>query len=428
MIGKYSWLLAFPVLWFLLLPPMASAENESLPGLEKLIGIALSENPELQAAEARARSFESKVVPAGSLNDPALSLALSNYPIDTFSDNQTPMTGKIIRLTQELPFPGKLAAREEVATEQARWYRALAEESRLQLVKGVKEAYYNYYYFDRAVAITGKNLGILDDFIRLTESSYSVGKGLQQDVLKAQVERSRLLDRLYTIRQQRETALAALNRLANRDPDAPLAELPEILPVASGQTPEELRSIAASDRPMVAAYNSLVERYRAQKKLARLDYRPDFKVGLAYTQREPSGSDPGTDFAGVEFGFNLPVWRAKRSAAVTEAQSGEEMALAQYRDFLNQVAFNIQDAWSQLKTSVDQANLYKTGIIPQAAQALESARGAYQVGRLGFLPLLDNLMLLYNYELQYQKVLSDGQRSLARLEAESGRPSDPVSE
>jgi outer membrane protein TolC len=123
---------------------------------------------------------------------------------------------------------------------------------------------------------------------------------------------------------------------------------------------------------------------------------------------------------------NLPIFRDKRSAAVSEAEEGARMALAQYDDFRNQVLFNIQDAYSQVQTSHDQASLYKDGIIPQAGQALESAINGYQVGKIPFLGLLDNLMTLYNFELQYQKVVSDGQRNLARLEAESGRFNTPA--
>ncbi|MCG2745729.1 MAG: TolC family protein, partial [Desulfobacteraceae bacterium] len=182
----------------------------------------------------------------------------------------------------------------------------------------------------------------------------------------------------------------------------------------------DLQKNSETLRPMYAAYRSLIDRYQAQHKLAQLDYKPDFKVGLAYVFREPNRADSGTDFAGIEVAVNLPIFRDKRSAGVAEAEEGGRMSLAQYDDFRNQVLFNIQDAYSQVQTSHDQASLYKNGIIPQAGQALESAINGYQVGKIPFLGLLDNLMTLYNFELQYEKAVSDGQRSLARLEAESG--------
>lgn len=399
----------------------AAQNNSSSPVLDELIATALAENPDIKAAEARLRLYEHKIIPAGSLNDPSLSFSFSNYPVDSFAGNEFPMSGKVVKLSQDFPFPGKLAARTEIADLQAKWYKALLAEQQLQLIRQVKEAYYSLTYAGRAVAITEKNMKLLDDFIHLSETNYEVGKGMQQDVLKAQVERGKLLDRLYSLRQQRLTTLAALNRLVNRPSATAVAEGPDLAVAAIDIPLADLQKNSESLRPMYAAYQSMIGRYQAQHKLAQLDYNPDFKVGLAYTFREPNNGDSGTDFAGIEFGINLPIFRDKRSAAASEAEEGTRMALAQYNDFRNQVLFNIQDAYSQLQTDHDQAALYKTGIIPQANQALESAINGYQVGKIPFLNLLDNLMTLYTFELQYEKTLSDSQRSLARLEAESGQ-------
>jgi outer membrane protein TolC len=96
------------------------------------------------------------------------------------------------------------------------------------------------------------------------------------------------------------------------------------------------------------------------------------------------------------------------------------MAIEQYNDFRNQVRFNINDAYSQISKNREQALLYKNGIIPQARQAYESALSNYQVGKVGFLVLLDSLKAVYDYDLEYYRVLSEGERNVARLEAETG--------
>ncbi|MDO8947753.1 MAG: TolC family protein [Desulfocapsaceae bacterium] len=399
----------------------AQENNPSSTVLEELIGVALAGNPDLRATVASWRASESKIAQSGSLNDPTLTFSLNNYPANIFPNSGYDVVDKGVKLTQEFPFPGKLVARQEVAAQEASWSQSQVEEGRLQLVRAVKEAYYTLYYFDRAVTVTEKTLKILDGVILLTETKYQVGKGLQQDVLKAQLERSRMLDQLYAFKQQRESSQAALNRLVNRAPATPLASLPDFALTPIAAPLDELQSAAQKSRPMVAAYNSLLARYQAQQRLAKLDYRPDMMVSLSYMYKEPNGPEPGADLVGIEFGINLPIYREKRKAAVAESEAGEQMALAQYDEFKNQVSFNIHDAYRQMQTSTDQARLYKTGIIPQAVQTLESARGSYQVGKLEFLTLLDNLISLYNYELQYYMVLSDGERSLARLEAESGQ-------
>lgn len=406
---------------------LAAPERDSLsPVLKELIAAALADNPDLKAASARLHLYENKIVPAGSLNDPSLDLSLSNYPVDTLTGNECAMSGKVVRLSQDFPFPGKLAARTEIAELQAKWYQALLADQRLQLIRQVKEAYYNLVYAGRAVAITEKNMKLLDDFIHLTESNSAVGKGLQQEGHKAQAERTKLLDHLYALRQQRLTALAALNRLVSRPSTTEVAAVEESVPAVIDISLAELQKNSETRRPMYAAYRSVIDRYQAQHKLAELDYQPDFKLGLSYSFREPNRVDSGIDFNGVEVGLNLPIFWDRRKATVGEADEGVRVALAQYNDFRNQVLFNIKNAYSQVQTSHEQAVLYKKGILPQAGQALDAAIKGHQEGKLPFLRLLDNLMTLYNSELQYEKVVSDGQRSLARLEAEAGLSANPA--
>ncbi|BCR05083.1 RND transporter [Desulfuromonas versatilis] len=404
--------------------PCAANEGEAQdkrPILERLVAQALVENPDLRAAEQRWRMFERKVIPAGTLDDPMLTLSMNNFPVDTLAGNEAPMTSRDIVLAQKFPFPGKLGSKAEQAEQQALWYKGVYEDSRLQLVRQVKDAYYSLYYLDKAIEITEKNLKLLDDFIRLTEIRYQVGQGLQQDVLKAQVERSKLMDRLFALRQQRLTAQANLNTLLARPAASPVEKLPEFELVEAKVSVPELIEQAEEARPLFAAYQSLIDRFRSQKKFAELDYRPDFNVFAAYKFREENRGDDGVDFVSAGVTFNLPVWQERRGEVVAEADSGIRMAYQQYNDLRNKVGFNISDAHAQLEKNRQQVLLFKTGIIPQATQALQAALSAYQVGKVEFLSLLDAQLTLQRYEMDYYRALTDYQRSLARLEAEAGR-------
>ena len=401
-------------------PGLAAAESTGKADLQELIDLALAANPDLQAADARWRMNQEKVPQAESLEDPVLSLALNNYPVDTLEGDRTPMTGRVLRLSQKFPFPGKLALRGEIAQQQAEWYRASYHDARLQLARMVKEAYYNLYFYDRAIRVIERNIALLDDFIRLTETKYKVGTGLQQDVLKAQVERSKLMDRLFTLRQQRQSTQANLNSLLDRPTGTPIP-LPEDLEKQTVEMPlEELQEKSRTERPMYAAYSSLVDKFQAEKQLAKKNFLPDFNVGAAYTVRRENMVDDGTDFVGLEFSLNLPVYRQKRHAAVAEAESGERMAMQQYFNFRNQVHFRIHDAYVRMEKNRDLVRLYRTGIIPQANQSYQAALSAYQVGKVDFLSLLDSLLTLYRYEVEYYRVFSDYEGDIARLEGESG--------
>ncbi len=390
--------------------------------LDELVIKALADNPDLLAAKARWDMATHKILQVGSLDDPKLSLVLSNYPVDSFSDSVTPMTGKEIQLSQMLPFPGKLAAKEKMAEQQALWYRGIYEEARLQLVQKVKDAWYRLYFQEQAIDVTRRNIAILKDFTRLTETRYAVGTGLQQDVLKAQVERSKLQDKLFNLEQQRITAIADLNRLLSRPGSTPV-DLPDrLILTAVGKDLPALIEVARTERPFFAAYQSMIDGYQAQRSLAKLDYYPDFNVFAGYRQREEIAGDPaaGSDFVSAGISINLPLWQGKRGAAVAEADSALRMARSQLEELRNRVDFTISDQYAQLEKNRNLVQLYQTGIIPQAQQSYEASLAAYQVGDTDFLNLLDGLMNLYRYQIDYHRALSDHERSVTQLEAAVG--------
>ncbi len=390
--------------------------------LARLVDEALLNNPDLLSAEARWEMARQKIGPARSFEDPQLSFALSNYPIDSLSGDDTPMTGKEIQLSQLFPFPGKLTARAEIAEKQAMWQQGLYEDAKGQLVQRVKDAWFRLYFQQQAIDLTRQNIDLLRDFIRLTETRYAVGTGLQQDVLKAQVQRSKLQDKLFNLAQHKTSSLAELNRLLNRPAATPL-EPPRKLKTTNIQASlVQLMELAHSKRPLFSAYQAGIERYKAQRKLAKLDYYPNFKVFAGYRQREEVAGDPaeGSDFVSAGFSINIPLWQGKRRAVVAEADAGIRMAERQQQEFTNQVTFVISDQYAQMEKNRDLVELFRTGIIPQAEQSFDASLAAYRVGDVDFLNLLDSLMTLYRYRVDYHRALADHERSVARLEAAVG--------
>lgn len=404
------------------LPTLMAWAEPRPKDLTELVAESLANNPELHAAKTRWEMSERQIIPARSLEDPRLSFTFSNYPIDTLAFDETPMTGNELNLAQLFPFPGKLAAKGEMAEQQALWYQGVYEDGKLQLARKVKDSYYRLFYQDQGIRITDQNIAILDDIIRLTETRYQVGKGLQQDVLKAQVERSKLMDKLFTLKQMRDSILAEINTLRDL-PTArqvtPPAEL-EMSPIDLSL--QDLQQSAESHRPLFVSYHSLIERYKAQKNLAQLEYWPNFTVSAGYRFRATVPGDPvnGTDFISAGVGINLPFNREKRHEAVAEALSGISMAVDQYNDFRNKVLFNLHDTYAQMEKNRQLVSLYKTGILPQANQTFQASLSAYQVNKVDFLNLLDSLLSLYRYQIDYYRALTDYHRNIAGLEAESG--------
>jgi cobalt-zinc-cadmium efflux system outer membrane protein len=390
--------------------------------LDQLVDEALTNNPDLAASRARWQQATYKAPQVGSLKDPVISFALSNYPNDNLSGHETPMTGNELKLAQAFPFPGKLENRSSLANEQARWFEAVYQDKHFQVARKVKDAWYRLYYKERAIVVTERNLALVDDIIRLTEVRYETGSGLQQDVLRAQVQRSRLMERLMALRQQSSVVQAELNRLVNR-PSNGTYEAPEELELVTiEQSLETFQKAGSESRPLNSAYQSLIKRYRYQKKLAKLDDYPDVTLWASWRFRDDGLPDGGSDFVSAGVSFNLPVYREKRRAATSEAMAALRMAERQSEDFRGSVEQSIQNAYARMEETRQQTELYREGIIPQTGQSFQAALSSYQVGKVAFISLLDALMTTYQAEMEYYRVSSEYMRSLAWLEAESTLP------
>ena len=391
--------------------------------LDLLIDEALANNPSLSALEARWKADEARIPQAGALMDPMVKFELSNVPLSDFDFDSTPMSGKQLMVSQQLPYWGKRATRERIALHMASVSEQMYLDREGIIINMVKQAYYSLAFLDHAIAITKKNEALLGDFVRIAETKYAVGKGLQQDVLKAQVTLSGLRDKLIDLRRLRGQAEARLNTVLNRLPQqptgtvAPLKHTPFIYDV------EGLQQMALELRPQLKAIEENIQRWKAAEDLARLDYKPDFAVNLGYRQRS-FDRDPveGSDFVSLGVAFNLPIYRGRKQAQqVREAQQRAEMSKEQYEMTKQQIFLEVQNLYLDVQAHEEEAALFKTAIIPQAGQALNSAMAAYQVDKVDFLTLLNNQVTLFNFEIAHFRHQIEYEKSLAELEALIGK-------
>ena len=393
-------------------------QTELLPSLIKA---ALDNNPELKTSQSRWRMFQNRVAQAGSLDDPMLMLKIQNGVLsDPLNFSKEPMTAKVIGISQQLPFWGKRGLREEIAAKDAESYRWQVEERKLELVRMVKETYYRIYFTDKSLEIVAKNIKTLDDFITLAEIKYSVAQGAQQDVFKSQVERSKLLDMQITLQQERKSLEATLNALLSRPSETTVGTIPDFeikpLPLLA----KNLSSTAFEKRPIVKSLSAQIEKGEASHKLAGKNFYPDFNVSMEYMQRDPAMGGEGLDMYSLGVTFNLPLQRARRHAMVAESDSEVRMATDEMDSLRNSIDSNISDLLAKLNKREKLVELYKTGIIPQAEQSLDSATIGYRVNKVDFLSLLDSRVTLFNYERELYQSKAEYMLKLAELEAVVG--------
>jgi len=396
--------------------------SDKIESLETLLEEGLTNNPQLQSFSSKFRADEARIPQAGALPDPMVSLNMLNLPIGTLVFDQEPMTGKQIAVKQTFPFWGKLDIKESIAKKGAQVSKANLEELSIQLVRNIKSTYYDIYYLDRALETTTINRDLFREFVKIAEQKYAVGSGLQQDVLKAQVELSKLEDRLIQLRQKRSTLEARVNTLLNRPTERPFGET-----VALGYKPllldrKAIKSALETNRPLLRAWRTRIGQSADRIALAHKNYGPDMSVFAAYTQRDLlSNGAGGANFisGGITFSVPLYFWR-KQNKQVQESELRKNSVEENYQRIQNQVFFELDRVLSDIDKNKQRLNLYKTGIVPQAAQSLNSALIGYQTDKIDFLTLVNNQLTLFNLELDYDKILSSYHKNIAELEYIAG--------
>src|SRR6056297_2622493 len=390
--------------------------------LVELVQKVLTQNPELQSSFQEWEASKTRISQQEALPDPTLGLNIMNLPVNSFTLDQEPMSGKQISLMQPLPFPGKLSIKGDIARSDSEISLQRYRELKNQLIKKTKQAYYDLYYVDQALATVASNQELLNEFVKIAETRYGVGKGTQPDVLRAQVALSKMIDSELKLRQQREAVQAQINTLINESADTPLGKA--VAAELESWTPKlhTLIQRADSTSPLLAAWKTALKQSEQKSDLALKDRYPDFSVGVAYTQRnELKNGMPGYDFVSAMFNVKIPLFHSKKQdKKVQETRIKQTGMEYRYQNVANSIEQMLQQSLTNLEKNRRLVDLYQTGIIPQAEESLESSIAGYQNDKVDFLSLLDSELTLFEFRLDYHRFVADYHKAVAELEALTG--------
>jgi outer membrane protein, heavy metal efflux system len=385
---------------------------QAVLNLDDLVREAVAKNPGVQSALHTYRARLDRVPQVQALPDPKVGAGWNGKIAPFVVRDGFPPSYRSVQVSEQIPFPGKLGLRGDIAAQEAKaaWWQY--ESARRQVVAQVKTAYYQYYFLAKAIDITQKNKDLLEKLSEIAEARYRVGKGVQQDVLKAQTEVSLLISRLTVLQQDEDTAKARINTLLARDPDAPLPPPAEVRPAVLGFTLDDLYRMAARNDTGLQRAQQVVKRNQYAVSLARKDYLPDFGVAYMYQQRPML-----PDTQGFVFTVNVPVfYKSKQREAEREAAEQEIAASKAQDNQRNEVNFDVKQAYLAAKASENLAQLYSKAVVPQASLALESSMSSYQVGNVDFLSVLADFSNVLDYQIDYYREIAAFQTALAQLE------------
>ncbi len=407
------------LIWAAVVASGATRVTAQQPGdtlrLPDAIAAARAANPALRAARFEADAAGARVSQAGALPDPTLQFGLENRPVKGFG-TMDPMTMNTVQLTQTLPWPGKLGYAQERTRRLADASKLDADEAELDLVARVKSTYYQLAYMDRALVVMNQTRDLLRSFVQVASAMYSVGSGLQQDVLQAQVAVATMTEDITVMMQDRVAAAARLDALLGRDANLPVG--PVELPDADDSLPsvDSLMALAAQRRPALAAARQRALAAEAGYREARRELLPDLMLGVQYGQRPQYDN-----MVSLMVGISIPVWAGARQLPMRrEMQAMQAAREADQRDLGNETYARLAELRAEAERARNLSRLYATSILPQARASVEAALGSYRVGQVNFMSLVDNQMTVNRYAIEGVRLLAEYQGAKAEIEALTG--------
>lgn len=395
----------------------SAGAEPSLPALRlaDVLAEASERNPAIAAARERAKAASFMPAQASAYDDPMLSWESWNAP-ELFDVGRA--DNNIVKLSQRVPFPGKRSLAGRIAERDAEVADRRADAVEIQIVASVKRAYYALWQAHQKLRIYSRDKDLVEQLAKIAEQKYAVGQVSQPDVLRAQVELTRLINRVTTATLATDGAGAELRALLGR-PAANALGVPEDPPAPCLDAAAELLTARALEkRPELAAAAAVVTREDEKVRLARLDYFPDFEFAVSrffnFNHR---------DGVGAMASLSLPIaYKSKYDAGLAEARARLKFAQAELRRQQDRVRKEVEQAFLGARTALLQRDLYLTTHIPQAEQALRASEIAYQTGKVDFLSLIDSVRAIESVHLEHVEAEADFEKALADLERAVGEP------
>jgi len=396
-----------------------SAQDEL--NLRVAIEEALKNNPEIQAARHRLDSVKAKAGQAPYLEDPEISLQTWAVPLSN-PTNLSRADSNMIGIRQKVPFFGKLGLKEKIALQEAKMAEEELRSKEREIISRVKMTYADLFMAQKMIEINREQLEINRAITRATEARYQVGRVTQQDVFKALLEQSEIMNQLILAEEERRASEVRLNSLLNRSPQIPIEVPGELAVPEPSLTLPDLEQAALTDRPEIRRAEQGIERAERMYDLADKNRKfPDFMLGWDYSWM-PTEMTKNRYQAMVNITIPFSPWTiGRRNYEVEEALAENRAAKAELDAARNMTRREIGESLAKVRAGKRSVELYREGLLSQAELSFRAAMAAYQTGRVEFVNLLEAQRALREARMGYYRALVGLVQSLADLERAVGK-------
>jgi cobalt-zinc-cadmium efflux system outer membrane protein len=322
-------------------------------------------------------------------------------------------------ISQDLPYPGKLRLKGEAAQQDAAVGREKVEAVRRSVLQQVKDTYFQIAYVQQTLEVLDRNGKLLEQIEKIADGRYRVGEGSQQDVLKAQLERTKLLREIAHHHELMDTQRAQLIKLLNRPPGSPEISAEPLVETPLRYTSDELLEKVRTENPEVASQQEMVKKQSLQIEIARKDRYPDFSVQYMWQHT----GEQSRDYYMLSFSARIPIYRRRKlNPEMNQAVEELNRSRREYESQVQSSYFDVRNQYIAADTASQMLKIYREGLIPQALATYQAGLASYQTGTLDFESLFSTFMDVLNFDGEYWKTLMEHETALARIEQITGVP------
>ena len=396
----------------------AMAEHNAAPtSLRELMQEAEQKNPQIAASfhawqASRKVPKQASALPETQVSVQQFSVG-SPRPFAGYSNSDFAYIG--FGASQDIPFPGKRRLRTRVAEHEADSMEAQTDSARRTVVGNLKTVYFRLAYIQQTLSVLQRSDALLTQVQEAAEARYRVGQGNQQDVLKAQLQHTKILQEIAHHHQEEGLLEAQIKQVLGRPQESADIVAETLTLRALPYTAAELLQRAREQNPDVHSKQASIRQQEAKLELAHKNFRPDFNVGYTYEHT----ASQFKDYYMASFSVRLPN-RGRQRAALAEAEQNQERARQELDAESQRVLSEVQQQYVRATTSEERLKIYSDGLVPQSEATFQSALSAYQSNRQDFESLLSGFLDVLNLDLEYRSELVEHESALAELERLTG--------
>jgi outer membrane protein TolC len=411
----------FPALGAFAQEPASPHAGATTP-LSELLDEAEKNNPQIEVARQSWQAAKQVPTQVSTRPDPQFTLQHlsvgSPRPFAGYTNSDFAYIG--LGVSQDIPYPGKLRLKGEIARREADVSQQQIESVRRAVRTAIEAAYFQLAYLSKTLTLLESDGDLLKQVEQAADARYRSGKGTQQDVLQAQLQKTKLVREIAMHHREVGKLEAQLKQILNRSQTSPDIEPADLIETPLVQKYEELLAAAKAQNPELAASQKMIDKQALQVELARKDFYPDFNVQYMWQRTDP------TQFRAyymLTFNIRVPVYRGrKQRPELAQAQAEQLRARSELEAQSQQVASELRAQYVVAQQTSELLRIHREGLSPQARSEFQAGLAAYQSNKQDFQAVLTAFLDVLHLDEEYWQNLAEYETAIARLEQITGLP------